>query len=123
VDDTAFDETGRNDREVGECVKQTIVIAAVLATALLADGSVKGEKLFKRWCWGCHHQTAEAFGPSFAAIAAKRDKETIMAMMSDPDGVSKTLGYRRNAMPAFNDLNASEKEALAEYILRFKDEK
>ena len=101
---------------------RTLTVAALAALALYG-GQSEGEKLFKRYCWGCHHQTAEAFGPSFASIAAKRNKETIMAMMTDPKEVSKRLGYRRNAMPSFNDLTAAQKEALAEYILQFKEEK
>ncbi len=28
-----------------------------------------GEKLFKKYCWGCHHETSMAFGPSFNQIA------------------------------------------------------
>ncbi len=83
----------------------------------------EGERLFKTYCWGCHHQTATAFGPSFRTIANHRDKATMMAMMTDPEATSKVLGYRRNSMPAFNDLNASQKEALADYIMQFKDNK
>jgi cytochrome c551/c552 len=33
---------------------------------------VNGEKVFKDYCWGCHHQTSIAFGPSFQEIANKR---------------------------------------------------
>ncbi|WP_292655338.1 cytochrome c [Nitratifractor sp.] len=91
--------------------------------ALFAASPVSGEKLFKAYCWGCHHQTAEAFGPSFRTIADKRTREQIMAQIVDPERVSKTLGYRRNSMPAFNDLNATEIKALTDFILSFKDKK
>jgi hypothetical protein len=38
-----------------------------------------------------------------------------MAMMTDPEATSKALGYRRNSMPPFNDLNLTmaEREAIA----------
>ncbi len=100
-------------------------IAGVLLSGayLLAAEPSAGEKLFKAYCWGCHHQTAEAFGPSFRSIANHRSREQIMAQIVDPESVSKTLGYRRNSMPAFNDLNATQIEALTDYILSFKDKK
>ncbi len=88
-----------------------------------ADNEEAGSRLFKAYCWGCHHQTAEAFGPSFRTIANKRTPEQIMAQIVDPERVSKTLGYRRNSMPAFNDLNATEIKALTDFILSFKDKK
>ncbi|NPA29958.1 MAG: cytochrome c [Epsilonproteobacteria bacterium] len=94
----------------------------IFAGAVLSASS-EGEKLFKTYCWGCHHQTAEAFGPSFQTIANHRDKGRIIAQIVDPEGTYKMLGYRRNSMPAFDDLNASQLEALADYILSFKDKK
>ena len=92
----------------------------LLGAAALAGN---GEKLFKEYCWGCHHQTAEAFGPSFRSIADKRDAAQIMAQIADPEHNYKALGYRRNSMPAFADLNASQLQALTDYILSFKDKK
>ncbi len=88
--------------------------------ALLAQPSA-GEQLFKRYCWGCHHQTAEAFGPSFRTIANSRTRGEVIAQIADPDGTYGSLGYKRNSMPAFKDLNASELEALTDYIFQFKD--
>jgi cytochrome c551/c552 len=81
--------------------------------------SQSGEEVFKTYCWGCHHQSATAFGPSFQEIANKRTKEEIRGMISDPEGVSKILGYSRNAMPK---LNISDKNltAITNYILSFK---
>ncbi len=78
-----------------------------------------GEEIFREKCWGCHHQTATAFGPSFAKIASKRTPQEIMAMISDPKDVSKTFGYKRNAMPKF-DLNYYQLKAITDYILSFK---
>ena len=82
-----------------------------------------GYRLFKAYCWGCHHQTAEAFGPSFRTIANKTSPELIMAMIADPKHTYKQLGYKRNSMPAFDDLNATEIQELTDFILSFKDQK
>ncbi len=81
--------------------------------------AVSGKKVFETYCWGCHHQTAVAFGPPFEQIASKRDAATIRAMISAPESVSKTLGYRRNAMPKFT-LKEEELQAITEYILSYK---
>ncbi len=100
-----------------------IVMTGLLVSLALYGGESEGLKLFKHYCWGCHHQTAEAFGPSFKTIASKRTKEQIEAMMLDPEAMSKTLGYRRNSMPSFADLNDTQRKALADYILQFKETK
>ena len=92
-------------------------ILAILSFPLLADS---GKKVFETYCWGCHHQTAVAFGPPFSEIASKRTVEEIQAMITDPVSVSKVLGYKRNAMPAFT-LNPQELKAITAYILSFKD--
>ena len=99
------------------------VFKIAMGVSLLYGANSSGEKLFKEYCWGCHHQTAEAFGPSFESIANRRTPEQIMAQIVDPANVSKTLGYKRNSMPAFADLNASEIKALTNYIISFKDKK
>ncbi len=78
-----------------------------------------GEEVFREKCWGCHHQTATAFGPSFSTIASKRSREEIMGMISDPKSISKVFGYKRNAMPKFN-LNQYQLKAITDYILSFK---
>ncbi len=80
-------------------------------------------QVFKGYCWGCHHQTAQAFGPSFKKIANMRKKDEIIAQITDPNDTYKLLGYKRNSMPAFNDLNASQLNAIVTYILSFKDKK
>jgi len=99
-----------------------LLLALTTYTALLAaDG--EGERLFKAYCWGCHHQTAEAFGPSFRTIANSRRRGDVIAQIADPEGTFRQLGYRRNAMPSFDDLNASALEALTDYIYLFKDKK
>ncbi len=98
----------------------------VIATVLLMFGvssfsyAVEGKKVFETYCWGCHHQTAVAFGPPFSEIASKRDAATIRAMITDPESVSKVLGYKRNAMPPFK-LKEEELKAITAYILSYKE--
>jgi len=80
-----------------------------------------GKKVFETYCWGCHHQTAVAFGPSFEEIASKRNAQEIKAMITDPKSVSKIFGYKRNAMPAFQ-LSDENLSAITEYIFGYKQE-
>jgi len=84
---------------------------------------LNGKKLFQEYCWGCHHQTAQAFGPSFKSIANKRNRGEIIAQIVAPEKTYKRLGYSINSMPAFNDLNTEELESLTDYIYKFKDKK
>jgi len=95
----------------------------VLVSFSLADNTqeVSGKKVFETYCWGCHHQTAVAFGPPFSEISSKRTAEEIRAMITDPEAVSKVLGYKRNAMPALK-LTPEELKAITAYILSFKKE-
>lgn len=74
-----------------------------------------GRQVFMTKCWGCHHQSREAFGPSFAWIASHRDKEIIKAQLLDPLNTSQALGYKRSAMPKI-DLSREEMEAIISYI-------
>jgi len=41
-------------------------------------------------------------------------------MISDPVGVSKILGYKRNAMPKF-ELNENQLKSIVDYIKSYKD--
>ena len=86
----------------------------------LNDKNLSGKKVFETYCWGCHHQTAEAFGPSFSQIALQRNTDEIRGMITDPAAVSKILGYKRNAMPAFT-LNEEELKLITAYILSYKN--
>ncbi len=95
-------------------MKKTVLL--LLPIALFATD---GKKVFETYCWGCHHQTAVAFGPPFSEIASKRSAEEIRAMIADPKDVSKVFGYKRNAMPAFK-LKEDELQAITKYILSFK---
>ena len=98
--------------------RTTILLWLIVISSLLHAES--GKKVFESYCWGCHHQTATAFGPSFANIASKRSAEEIKAMITDPESVSKIFGYKRNAMPKLN-LKADELNAITEYILSYKE--
>lgn len=93
-----------------------------ISSVLHADSGkdLTGKKVFETYCWGCHHQTAVAFGPSFAQIASQRNADEIRGMITDPAAVSKVLGYKRNAMPAFT-LTEQELKLITAYILSFKD--
>jgi len=105
-----------------KAVSILLLLLSLFATQTFAK-KLDGKKLFQEYCWGCHHQTAQAFGPSFRSIANKRDKAQIIAQIADPNGTYKSLGYKINSMPAFDDLNSQELEALADYIYKFKDKK
>jgi len=100
-------------------MKQILVTFFIILTFTSAIEAESGKKVFETYCWGCHHQTAVAFGPPFAEIASKRTAEEIQGMIADPEGVSKVFGYRRNAMPAFK-LKSEELKAITDYILSFK---
>lgn len=93
------------------------IVILTLNTSLLHATS--GKKVFETFCWGCHHQTAVAFGPHFEEIASKRNAEEIRAMITDPVSVSSVFGYKRNAMPSFN-LSDDNLTAITNYILSFK---
>ena len=79
-----------------------------------------GMTIFKEKCWGCHHQTAMAFGPPFSEIAKKRGDDEIIAQILDPEHTYKLLGYKRNAMPPFH-LGLKEIKSIVSYIRYFKD--
>jgi len=87
--------------------------------SLGANDVTKGEVLFLKLCWGCHHPTAEAFGPSFQTIARKRTNSEIQGQITRPDLLYKQLGYTRNAMPPFT-LTSEELQDITKYIQSFK---
>ena len=97
----------------------TKILSIVLIITPISLFAVSGKKVFETYCWGCHHQTAVAFGPHFEDIASKRSADEIRAMITDPASVSKALGYKRNAMPPFK-LKEDELKAITNYILSYK---
>ncbi|AKF25608.1 cytochrome C [Sulfurovum lithotrophicum] len=100
-------------------MKKIVVAFFIILTCWIPLSAESGKKVFETYCWGCHHQTAVAFGPPFAEIASKRTAEEIQGMIADPASVSKLFGYKRNAMPAFT-LKPEELKAITSYILSFK---
>ena len=97
--------------------KQILLILTFCS--LLSAQELDGKKVFETYCWGCHHQTAVAFGPPFSEIANKRTYEEIQAYIIDPKAMYKAFGYKRTVMTQFN-LNDNEREAIAKYILSYK---
>lgn len=86
-----------------------------------SDSLNTGEKVFKAYCWGCHHQTSVAFGPSFEDIASKRDRSEIQGHIVSPKSTYKQLGHKRSVMPAFADtLSQDELDLITNFILSFK---
>ena len=101
-------------------MKKTVTSFFIILILTTLSQAESGKKVFETYCWGCHHQTAEAFGPSFEEISSKRSADEIRAMITDPVSVSKVFGYKRNAMPAFPDMKPEELKAITAYILSFK---
>ncbi len=101
-------------------MRKIVTAFFVILTLISSLSAQSGKKVFETYCWGCHHQTAVAFGPSFEEISSKRDADEIRAMITDPVSVSKIFGYKRNAMPAFPDLKPEELKAITTYVLSFK---
>lgn len=80
-----------------------------------------GEKLFKKYCWGCHHETSMAFGPSFKQIANTRNSGEIISHIVDPKNTYKQLGYSRSVMPEFKNFSQEELQDLSDFIQSLKD--
>ena len=95
-----------------------ILIIATLSSLLYAQ-DLDGKKVFETYCWGCHHQSAVAFGPPFTEIANKRTKEEIEAYIIEPKAMYKAFGYKRTVMTQLK-LKTQEIDALSEYILSYK---
>jgi mono/diheme cytochrome c family protein len=97
------------------------VLFLLLVAIGYSTNLTKGEKVFRKYCWGCHHQTSLAFGPSFSEIASKRTKEQIISHIMAPKGDYKNLGYSRSVMPSFAKvISNDELYAITQYILSFK---
>lgn len=99
-------------------MKKIILILLVALSCSLAAES-EGKAVFEKYCWGCHHQTAMAFGPPFNEIAKKRSFEEIQAYILDPESMYKAFGYKRTAMSKLT-LTDKEREVVAKYILTYK---
>ena len=95
-----------------------IILFLALGSLLFAH-SLDGKKVFETYCWGCHHQTAMAFGPPFNQIAATRSAAEIQAYIISPSSLYKTFGYRRTAMTQLH-LTNKELHSITKYILSYK---
>ena len=95
------------------------LLSTILLSSLLSADNLDGKKVFETYCWGCHHQTAMAFGPPFSQIAKKRTKAEIMAYISSPELMYKEFGYKRTVMTQL-DLNSEELDLISDYILSYK---
>lgn len=99
-------------------MKKSIVVALSLLSFLSAS-ETEGKKVFETYCWGCHHQSAVAFGPPFTEIAQKRSYDEIQAYILSPESMYKSFGYKRTVMTKI-DLTEKEREAIAKYVLSYK---
>ncbi|MDO8453938.1 MAG: cytochrome c [Sulfurimonas sp.] len=99
-------------------MKRKIIVLFSLCSLMQAQ-ELDGKKIFETYCWGCHHQTAMAFGPSFSEIASKRTAEEVKAYIIEPEAMYKSFGYKRSAMTQLK-LKDEELDAVAKYILSYK---
>jgi len=99
-------------------MKKIVLIVLAIASILSAN-NLDGKKVFETYCWGCHHQTAVAFGPSFSEIAAKRTYKQIQAYIITPDSMYEKFGYKRTVMTKLK-LSAKELDSIAKYVLSYK---
>jgi len=99
-------------------MKKYLLLIALLNSYIFAS-DIDGKEVFQTYCWGCHHETAMAFGPPFNEIASKRNKAEIEAYIASPESMYKVFGYKRTAMTQFN-LKDDERDAIANYILSYK---
>lgn len=89
-----------------------------LSSALFSR-ELDGKAVFEKYCWGCHHQTSQAFGPSFKEIASKRTLDEIKAYIVAPEGMYEAFGYKRTVMTKL-ELSEDERNAVAKYVLSYK---
>ena len=96
-----------------------IILSILFLSLVLSADNLTGKKVFETYCWGCHHQTAMAFGPPFSQIAKKRTKAEIMAYITSPKLMYKKFGYKRTVMTQFH-LSPRELDLISDYILSYK---
>ena len=102
-------------------LKVVLPIVFVISTATANDS---GKKVFEKYCWGCHHQTSVAFGPSFEDIANKRTRGEIQGHIMSPKSTYEQLGHKRSVMPPFSDkLSQKELDLITDFIYSFKNKK
>lgn len=89
-----------------------------LSSALFSK-ELDGKAVFEKYCWGCHHQISQAFGPPFKEIASKRTLDEIKAYIVAPEGMYEAFGYKRTVMTKL-ELSEDERDAVAKYVLSYK---
>ena len=99
-------------------MKKHLLLLSILCSLIQAD-TLTGKKVFETYCWGCHHQSAVAFGPPFTEIASKRTKEEIQAYIISPKSMYKMFGYKRSVMTQLK-LSDKELELISDYVLTYK---
>ena len=105
-------------------IKFIIPLVLIFCSNFLLASQVNGEKIFKQYCWGCHHETSVAFGPSFEEIANKRSIGEIQGHIISPKSMYKQLGHKRSVMPSFKDeLSQEELDAITNFIISYKSKK
>lgn len=98
-----------------------LTILLLILNNFACSKKLSGEEVFRTYCWGCHHQTSLAFGPSFQEIADKRAKGEIQGHIIAPKSTFKQLGYKRSVMPSFkNELSQNELDAITNFIFQYK---
>jgi mono/diheme cytochrome c family protein len=95
------------------------LIISLLFSSMAFAQKLDGKKVFETYCWGCHHQTAMAFGPPFNQIAKTRTRSEIMAYIISPKSMYKSFGYKRTVMTQLH-LSNDELNAITDYVLAQK---
>lgn len=78
-----------------------------------------GQSVFTQKCWGCHHETSMAFGPSFVKIANSRSSEMVRTHLDNPKINALNLGYKNPTMPNI-ELSQIEKDMVTAYVMSHK---
>ena len=111
-------------------MNKSIILIFLLSFSILnaninKEDIAKNQKnVFETYCWGCHHQTSMAFGPSFQEIANKRTIAEIKGHIISPKSTYKLFGYKRSVMPSFaNILTDEQLDLIANYIKSYKGKK
>lgn len=101
-----------------------IPLVLIFSLNILTASAIDGEKIFKQYCWGCHHETSVAFGPSFEQIANQRTVAEIQGHIIAPKSMYEQLGHKRSVMPSFKDnLSQEQLDAITNFILSYKSKK
>ena len=105
-------------------ILKKIPLLLILFCSFSFAQDINGEKVFRTYCWGCHHQTSVAFGPSFQEIADARTKGEIQGYIIAPKSLYEQFGHKRSVMPSFEGkLSQKEIDAITHFIYTYKSKK